>query len=177
MLEPRGPAGYGKIKKNRVDLWLRRRKKRRSIEIMTRSPQASHVKTTNGNVPLQNSYLFTKFIYWFFNRIITIKHLPCMVINVIICQHCPIIYIFSYFVPSVYSQSKWTSSRSPCDVKTIVIEDCLSLGDALREIDRQVWKIIIIIIFVIRSILCTKKGLLLEFFSIKMTNCIEWLVQ
>lgn len=35
------------------------------------------------------------------------------------------------------SQSKWTSSRSPCDVKTIVIEDCLSLGDALREIDRQ----------------------------------------
>ena len=37
-----------------------------------------------------------------------------------------------------FSQSKWTSSRSPCDVKTIVIEDCLSLGDALREIDRQV---------------------------------------
>lgn len=38
------------------------------------------------------------------------------------------------------SQSKWTSSRSPCDVKTIVFEDCLSLGDALREIDRQVQK-------------------------------------
>ncbi|CAH3018109.1 unnamed protein product [Porites evermanni] len=35
------------------------------------------------------------------------------------------------------SQSKWTSSRGPCDVKTIVFEDCLSLGDALREIDRQ----------------------------------------
>lgn len=37
------------------------------------------------------------------------------------------------------SQSKWTSSRSPCEVKTIVAEDCLSLGDVLREIDRQVW--------------------------------------
>lgn len=37
------------------------------------------------------------------------------------------------------SQSKWTGARSPCDVKTIVAEDCFSVGDALREIDRQVW--------------------------------------
>lgn len=35
------------------------------------------------------------------------------------------------------SQSKWTGARSPCDVKTIVVEDCFSVGDALREIDRQ----------------------------------------
>lgn len=35
------------------------------------------------------------------------------------------------------SQSKWQSSRSPCDVKTIKVEDCFSVGDALREIDRQ----------------------------------------
>ena len=36
------------------------------------------------------------------------------------------------------SQSKWLSPRSPCHVNTIVLEDCLSVGDALREIDRQV---------------------------------------
>lgn len=35
------------------------------------------------------------------------------------------------------SQSKWTRSRSPCEVKTVVAEDCLSMGDVLREIDRQ----------------------------------------
>merc|ERR1711884_211153 len=31
--------------------------------------------------------------------------------------------------------SKWTSNTSPCEISTITSEDCLSVGDALRDID------------------------------------------
>ncbi|XP_048578776.1 translation initiation factor eIF-2B subunit epsilon isoform X2 [Nematostella vectensis] len=34
-------------------------------------------------------------------------------------------------------KSKWFSVRSSCVIHTIVVEDCLSTGDALREIDRK----------------------------------------
>lgn len=33
--------------------------------------------------------------------------------------------------------SKWTSSTSPCEISTITSEDCLSVGDALRDIDAR----------------------------------------
>lgn len=29
-------------------------------------------------------------------------------------------------------------SRSPCEIHTVIVENCLSTGDALREIDRKV---------------------------------------
>ncbi|KAK3711933.1 hypothetical protein QZH41_009445 [Actinostola sp. cb2023] len=35
------------------------------------------------------------------------------------------------------SNSKWSAPRSPCEIHTVIVEDCLSTGDALREIDRK----------------------------------------
>ena len=36
-----------------------------------------------------------------------------------------------------HRQSKWSSESSPCEIVTIVSEDCRSLGDALRDIDAK----------------------------------------
>lgn len=64
------------------------------------------------------------------------------------------------------SQSKWTSSRSPCDVKTVVAEDCLSLGDALREIDRQVLSsfCVIVINYNYYMLLINKQNIIIQTF-------------
>ncbi|XP_031572968.1 translation initiation factor eIF-2B subunit epsilon-like [Actinia tenebrosa] len=35
------------------------------------------------------------------------------------------------------NDSKWMGSRSPCEIHTVIVENCLSTGDALREIDRK----------------------------------------
>ena len=36
-----------------------------------------------------------------------------------------------------YRASKWNSSTSPIEVKTVVFEGCMSMGDAMREVDAR----------------------------------------
>ncbi len=47
------------------------------------------------------------------------------------------LYFLLRFILFPHRKSKWSSASSPCKITTITSEGCLSVGDALREIDGQ----------------------------------------